>query len=68
MLPADVPAPRPTPHPGEPGDLHVSVSPGTPPVVAACGEVDIQSAPELREKLLQVIRMRGPQVTIDSQA
>jgi anti-anti-sigma regulatory factor len=46
----------------------VSVSPGTPLVVAICGEVDIQSAPELREKLLQVIRMRGPQVTIDSQA
>jgi anti-sigma B factor antagonist len=65
MLPADVPAPQPTPHPGEPGDLRVSVSPGTPPVVAICGEVDIQSAPELREELLRVIRRRGPQVTID---
>jgi anti-sigma B factor antagonist len=61
----DAPAPPPTPHPGEPGDLQVSVSPGTPPVVAIRGEVDIQSAPELREELLQVIRRRGPQVTID---
>jgi anti-anti-sigma factor len=27
--------------------------------------VDIQSAPDLREELLQVIRRRGPQVTVD---
>jgi anti-sigma B factor antagonist len=42
--------------------MRLSVSPGPPLVVAICGEV---SAPELREKLLQVIRRRGPQVTID---
>ena len=65
MSPAHTAALRPTPQQGEPGDLRVSVSPGTPPVVAICGEIDIQSASELREKLLQVIRRRGPQVTID---
>ena len=65
MPPARTAARRPTPRPGEPGDLRVSVSPGAVPVVAICGEIDIQSASELREKLLQVIRRRGPQVTID---
>ena len=43
----------------------MSVSPGPPPVVAICGEVDIQSSPELREELLRVIRRRGPQLIID---
>ena len=43
----------------------MSISAGTPPVVAICGEIDIQSAPGLREELLRVIRRRGPQVTID---
>lgn len=41
------------------------VSPEPPPVVALCGEVDIQSAPELREELLRVIRRRGPHLVID---
>jgi anti-sigma B factor antagonist len=35
------------------------------PVVAICGEIDIQSAPVLRDELLRVIRRRGPQLTID---
>jgi anti-sigma B factor antagonist len=43
----------------------VSVSPGSPPVVAICGEIDIQSAPQLRDELLRVIRRRGPQLVID---
>jgi anti-sigma B factor antagonist len=43
----------------------ISVSPGPPLVVAICGEVDIQSAPGLREELLRVIRRHGPQLIID---
>ena len=43
----------------------MSVSPGPSPVVRICGEIDLQSAPELREELLRAIRRRGPQVTID---
>jgi anti-sigma B factor antagonist len=43
----------------------ILVSPGPPLVVAICGEVDIQSAPELREELLRVIRRGGPQLIID---
>ena len=43
----------------------ISVSAGPPLVVAICGEVDGQSAPELREELLRVIRRRGPQLIID---
>ena len=65
MLPAHPPATRLTPPTGEPEGLRVSVSPGRPPVVAICGEIDIQSAPGLREELLRVIRRCGPQVTID---
>jgi anti-sigma B factor antagonist len=34
-------------------------------VVAICGEIDIQSAPGLREELLGVIRRCGSQVIID---
>jgi anti-sigma B factor antagonist len=47
------------------GTRAISVSPGPPLVVAICGEVDIQSAPELREELLRVIRRGGPQLIID---
>ena len=43
----------------------MSVSQEPPPVVAICGEVDIQSAPELREELLRLIRRHGPQLIID---
>ena len=43
----------------------MSVSPGPSPVVTICGQIDLLSAPELREELLLVIRRRGPQVTID---
>lgn len=47
------------------GARAMSVSLQSPPVVAICGEVDIQSAPELREEFLRVIRRRGPQLTVD---
>lgn len=38
------------------GTRAMSVSLELPPVVAICGEVDIQSAPELRDELLRVDR------------
>ena len=47
------------------GTRAMSVSLEPPPVVAICGEVDIQSAPELRDELLRVIRRRGPELIID---
>ena len=47
------------------GTLAMSVCPGPPLVVAICGEVDVQSAPELREELLRVIRRSGSQLIID---
>ena len=56
---------RPTRDQEDPGDLRVSVSPGPSPVVTISGEIDLQSAPVLREELLCVIRRRGPQVAID---
>jgi anti-sigma B factor antagonist len=65
MLTAHAPSTRLTPPTGEPEDLCVSVSSGQPPVVAICGEIDIQSAPALREELLRVIRRCGPRVAID---
>jgi anti-sigma B factor antagonist len=47
------------------GTRAMSVSLELPHVVAICGEVDIQSAPELRDELLRVIRRRGPELIID---
>jgi anti-sigma B factor antagonist len=47
------------------GTRAMSVSLELPPVVAICGEMDIQSAPELRDELLRVIRRRGPELIID---
>jgi anti-sigma B factor antagonist len=47
------------------GTRAMPVSLELPPVVAICGEVDIQSAPELRDELLRVIRRRGPELIID---
>jgi anti-sigma B factor antagonist len=46
-------------------DLRVAVCSGSPLVVEIRGEIDIQSAPGLRDELLQVIRRYGPQVTLD---
>jgi len=43
----------------------MSVSLQCPALVAIGGEVDLQSAPELRDELLRVIRLRGPQLIID---
>ena len=49
----------------EPVDLRVGIRPGVPPVVEICGEIDIQSAPRLRDELLRVVRRHGPQLPLD---
>ncbi len=49
----------------EPADLRVGIRPGTPPVVEICGEIDIQSASQLRDELLQVVSSHGPQLALD---
>ena len=49
----------------EPGDLRVGIHLGTPPVVEICGEIDIHSAPRLRDELLWVVRRHGPQLALD---
>ncbi len=43
----------------------MGIRPGVPPVVEICGEIDIQSAPQLRDELLQVLRRHGPQLALD---
>ena len=49
----------------ETADLRVAVRPGSPLVVEIRGEIDIQSAPRLRDELLRVIRRHGPQLALD---
>jgi anti-anti-sigma factor len=49
----------------EPADLRVGIRPGAQPVVEIRGEVDIQSAAQLREELLRVVRRYGPQLALD---
>ena len=46
-------------------DLGVVVCPGSPLVVEIRGEIDIQSAPELRDELLRVIHRYGPRLALD---
>jgi anti-sigma B factor antagonist len=46
-------------------DLRVAVCPGSPLVVEIRGEIDIQSAPGLRDELLRVIRHCGPELALD---
>lgn len=48
-----------------PADLRVGIRPGVPPVVEICGEIDMQSAPQLRDELLRVLRRHGPQLALD---
>jgi anti-sigma B factor antagonist len=43
--------------------LDISIQPG--PVVTISGEIDILSAPQLRERLLSVIGRHGPQLALD---
>lgn len=49
----------------EPVALRVGIRPGTPTVVVICGEIDIHSAPRLRDELLRVVRRHGPQLALD---
>jgi anti-sigma B factor antagonist len=60
------PLPRPqVPDRTETADLRVTVRSGSPLVIEIRGDIDIQSAPELRDELLRVIRRRGAQLTLD---
>ena len=64
MPPTSLPRQQ-APHLEELADLRVGVRPGDPPVVEICGEIDIQSAPQLRDELLQVLRRYGSQLALD---
>ena len=60
------PQPRPqVPDRSGTADLRVAVGPGPALVVEIRGEIDIQSAPELRDELLRVIRRYGPRLALD---
>ena len=48
-------------------DLHVGIHPGVPAVAEISGEIDIASAPRLRETLLMAIRRHGPAICVDLQ-
>jgi anti-sigma B factor antagonist len=57
-----VPAPRP---PAEATDLRVDVLSTAPLVVGVSGEIDIASAPKLREELLGALRRHGTRLVLD---
>lgn len=46
-------------------DLRVRINPGIPVVVEIDGEIDIASAPCLRETLLRILRCQGPAICVD---
>jgi len=49
----------------EPAGTRVGLRTGLPPVVRVCGEIDAQSAPQLRDDLLLVLRQHGPRLELD---
>jgi hypothetical protein len=49
----------------ETADLSVAVCPGSSLIVEIRGEIDIQSAPGLRDELLRVIRRCGPELALN---
>jgi anti-anti-sigma factor len=51
--------------PTETADLRMAVRLGSPLVVEIRGEIDIQSAAELRDELLRMIRRCGPELALD---
>ena len=59
------PAARPAWDLPEPASVQVSTRPGATPVVRICGELDICSAPQLRDELLRAVRRHGPRLTLD---
>jgi anti-sigma B factor antagonist len=61
-LPVPVPAPRP---PAEAADLRVDVLSTAPLVVGVSGQIDIASAPKLREELLGALRRHGARLALD---
>ncbi len=46
-------------------DMHMEIHPGVPTVAEIGGEIDIASAPRLRETLLLAIRRHGPVICVD---
>jgi anti-sigma B factor antagonist len=50
---------------GDAIDLRVAVHPGPPAVAEVSGDIDVASAPWLREKLLLAIRRHGPALCVD---
>ena len=60
--PLPVPSPR---RPAEATDLRVDVLSTAPLVVGVSGEIDIASAPELREELLGALRRHGARLALD---
>jgi anti-sigma B factor antagonist len=60
--PLPVPAPRP---PAEATDLQVDVLSKAPLVVGVSGEIDIASAPQLREELLGALLRHGARLALD---
>jgi anti-anti-sigma factor len=62
QAPLPVPAPRP---PAEATDLQVGVLSTAPLVVGVSGEIDIASAPRLRDELLSALRRHGARLALD---
>ena len=62
QAPLPVPAARP---PAEATDLQVDVLSTVPLVVAVSGEIDIASAPKLREELVSAVRRHGARLALD---
>ena len=60
--PLAVPSPR---QPADATGLHVDVLSTAPLVVAVTGEIDIASAPKLREELLGALRRHGARLALD---
>jgi anti-sigma B factor antagonist len=61
-FPAPLPAPRP---PAEGTNLRVDVLSAAPLVVGVSGEIDIASAPTLRDEMLGAIRRHGARLALD---
>ena len=59
------PAARPAWDLPEPAGVRVGIRPGAAPVVRICGELDICSAPQLRDELLRAVRRHGPRLYLD---
>ena len=45
--------------------VRVGVRAGVPPVIEVCGEIDVLSAPWLRDELLLAVRRHGPWLALD---